>query len=168
MRDRTVDDGFDLSLLRHADAGDPNAWGGPENERPLSAEGRGQSAHLGRHLASIGFRVDVFLTSPKVRAAETAAIVGDLLGVRTHVDERLAEGVTLAVAEEILADSAPRGSALFIGHDPDFSELANELCGAQGLSLRKCALARLTVSRPLAPGRATLRWLLPPDALRET
>jgi phosphohistidine phosphatase len=85
MRDRPVDDGFDLSLLRHADAGEPDAGSGPEAARPLSAEGRGQSARLGRHLASIGFRVDVLVTSPKVRAAETAAIVGDLLGIRTHV-----------------------------------------------------------------------------------
>ena len=76
--------------------------------------------------------------------------------------------MTLAVVEGILADRTPRGSALLVGHDPDFSELVKELCGATGLSLRKCALARLTVSRPLAAGRATLRWLLPPEALRET
>jgi phosphohistidine phosphatase len=167
MRDKTVDDGFDLSFLRHADAGDPDAWSGPEAERPLSAEGRGQSGRLGRHLAAVGFTVDVLLTSPKVRAAQTATIVGDLVGVRPRVDERLAEGVTLAVVEQILAERGRLGSALLVGHDPDFSDLVNELCGASRLSLRKGALARLTVSRPLAGARATLRWLLPPDALRE-
>jgi phosphohistidine phosphatase len=165
MRDAIMDDGFDVSFLRHADAGDPDAWSGPEDERPLSAEGRGQSERLGRHLASIGFKVDALLTSPRVRATETATIVGDLLGVRPHVDQRLAEGVTLAVVEEILAERGRLGSALLVGHDPDLSDLVSELCGANGLSLRKGALARLTVSSPMAPGRATLRWLLPPDAL---
>jgi phosphohistidine phosphatase len=165
MRDAVTDDGFDLSLLRHADAGDPDAWGGPEGERPLSAEGRGQSERLGRHLAAVGFSVEALLTSPKVRARETATIVGDLLGVRPRVDERLAEGVTVAVVEAVLGDRGPRGSALLVGHDPDLTHLVRELCGAKGLSLRKCALARLTVSLPLGPGRATLRWLLPPDAL---
>jgi phosphohistidine phosphatase len=168
MRDAVMDDGFDLSFLRHADAGDPDAWSGPEDARPLSAEGRRQSEGLARHLAAAGFTVEVLLTSPKVRAVETATFVGDLLGVQPLVDERLAEGVTLAVVEEILAEHSRLGSALLVGHDPDFSAVVNELCGANGLSLRKGALARLSVTRPLAPGRAALRWLLPPDALLKT
>jgi phosphohistidine phosphatase len=165
MRDAITYDGFDLSFVRHGDAGDPDAWSGAENERPLSAEGRGQSERLGRHLAAVGFTVEALVTSPKVRARETATIVGDLLGVRPRVDERLAEGVTLEVVEQILAERGRLGSALLVGHDPEFSDVVSELCGANGLSLRKGALARLTVSRPLAAGRAKLRWLLPPDAL---
>lgn len=167
MRDASLYDRFDLSFLRHADAGDPDAWSGREDERPLSAEGRGQSERLGRHLAALGFSVEALLTSPKVRAVETATIVGERLGVRPQVAERLAEGVTVAVVEQILAGHGRLGSALLVGHDPDFSDLVSDLCGASGLSLRKGALARLDAPRPLAVGRATLRWLLPPDALIE-
>jgi len=158
-------DAFDLSFLRHADAGDPEAWSGREEERPLSAEGRHQAERLGRHLAAIGFRVDELFTSPKVRAAETAAIVGDLVGVRPRPEDRLAEGVTLAVVEAILVDHGRPAAVLLVGHDPDFSELVSELCGATGVSLRKGGLARLEAGWPLAAGRATLRWLIPPDAL---
>jgi phosphohistidine phosphatase len=166
MQDRMTDDErFDLSLLRHADAGSPEAWSGPEAERPLSAEGRRQSELLGSHLATIRFEVDLILTSPKARAAETAAIVGDLIGVPLRLDDRLAEGVTVAVAEAILADHPGVTSALLVGHDPDLSELLSALCGATGLDLRKAAIARLDVPRPLAAGGATLRWLLPPYAL---
>jgi phosphohistidine phosphatase len=168
MRDAIPEAGFDLSLLRHADAGDPDAWSGREDERPLSAEGRGQSERLGRHLAALGFTVEALLTSPKVRARETATIVGDLLGIRPRVDERLAEGVTVAVVERILAERGRLGSALLVGHDPDFSELVEELCGTARLRLSKGALARLDVSRPLAPLAGTLRWLISPDALPKT
>ena len=73
--------------------------------------------------------------------------------------------MTVAVAESILADQAGIASALLVGHDPDFSELVSELCGVDSLPLRKCALARLNVPRPLSAGGARLRWLLPPDAL---
>jgi hypothetical protein len=67
-------DTFDLSLLRRADAGDPDAWPRPEAEGPLTAEGRRHADLLGRHLASIGFTVDIILTSPKARATDTAAL----------------------------------------------------------------------------------------------
>ena len=63
-----------LHLLRHADAGDPEAWTGPDAVRPLSDKGRKQSKRLGDHLASIGFTADAIITSPKIRAEQTAEI----------------------------------------------------------------------------------------------
>lgn len=156
---------IDLYLLRHADAGDPEAWLGPDDERPLSAKGQRQAERLGRHLAATRFRVDALLTSPKVRAAETAAIVGDLVGERPRVDDRLAEGVDRETVREILADVLHPGAVMLVGHDPDFSAVLSELTGTE-LRMRKGALARLDVAADLPAGGATLRWLLPPDALR--
>ena len=54
---------------------------------------------------------------------------------------------------------------MIVGHDPDFTELVSELIGAPSLPMRKGALARLDAARPLRPGGAILRWLIPPDAL---
>ena len=56
---------------------------------------------------------------------------------------------------------------MLVGHDPDFSEVLSELCGATGLVMKKGALATLEIEPPLRPGSATLRWLLPPDLLTE-
>ena len=56
---------------------------------------------------------------------------------------------------------------MLVGHDPDFSELLSELCGATGLVMKKGALATLEIELPLRPGGATLRWLLPPELLTE-
>ena len=64
-----------LHLLRHAHAGDPERWHGDDAERPLSEKGRRQSERLGRLLAGVDEAPDLFISSPKVRARETAELV---------------------------------------------------------------------------------------------
>ena len=157
---------LDLSLLRHADAGDPYAWPGEDAARPLSAKGRRQAQRLGVHLARIGFEVDVILASPKLRALETATLVAEALGREPEVDDRLGSSLSIGLLNELLAGRDPGGSAMLVGHDPDFSDLLAELIGIEDLALRKGALARLDATWPLAAGTAVLRWLVPPDLLK--
>jgi phosphohistidine phosphatase len=154
----------DLYLLRHAHAGNPDAWTGDDAERPLSAKGRGQAERLGRYLASIGLKLDAIVTSPKVRACQTAEPVAAALGFKYITDERLAGHLDEAVLEAILQDAGGE-RVMLVGHDPDFSDVAASLSGVQDLSLKKGALARLEAERPLRPSGAVLRWLVPPDLL---
>ena len=154
-----------LDLLRHADAGDPEAWDRPDAERPLSDKGRKQARRLGDHLASIGFRADAIITSPKIRAAETAQLVAERIEGTVAEDERLADSFDLEIIEAILHDAGDPDEAMLVGHDPDFSELLSVLCAAAGVTMRKGAFARIEVDRPLRPGGGTLRWLIPPDAV---
>ena len=156
----------ELYLLRHAHAGDPSAWDGPDADRPLSDKGEGQSERLGAFLAGIGFRPDAVITSPKVRAARTAEIVAGHLGVGVAVDERLAGSLGLEAVEAILRDAGDPRRAVLVGHDPDFTDLVSELCGSREIPMRKGALARIDVERPVAAGRGVLRWLVPPDLLK--
>ena len=155
-----------LHLLRHAHAGDPFEWDGPDEARPLSPRGERQADRLGRFLAGIGFRTDAVITSPKVRAVQTAEIVAERLGVPVGRDDRLADDVGLAALEAILRDAGHPASPVLVGHDPDFSDLLVKLCGGLGVPMRKGAFARLDAERPFEPGRATLRWLIPPDLLK--
>ena len=155
-----------LDLLRHADAGDPEAWDRPDAERPLSDKGRKQAKRLGDHLAEIGFHAEAIVTSPKVRAAETAELVAERINGDVTEDERLAGSLDLDVIEAILHDAGDPAEAMLVGHDPDFSELMSVLCAATGVTMRKGALARIEVDRPLHSGGGTLRWLIPPDALK--
>ena len=154
-----------LHFLRHADAGDPVAWTGPDTARPLSDKGRKQAKRLGDHLASIGFTADAFITSPKIRAAQTAEIVAESLGARLSIDDRLAGGLEIDVLDAVLADAGDPARVVVVGHDPDFSELLSELVGTR-LEMKKGAFARVEIERPLRAGGGTLRWLLPPDALK--
>lgn len=154
-----------LHLLRHADAGDPEAWTGPDAARPLSDKGRNQSKRLGDHLAAIGFEADTFITSPKIRAAQTAEIVAEPLGTKVSIDDRLAGGLEIAALEAVLEDAGDPRRVVIVGHDPDFSELLSQLVGTQ-LEMKKGAFARVEIERPLRAGAGTLRWLLPPDSLK--
>jgi phosphohistidine phosphatase len=155
-----------LHLLRHADAGDPEAWTGPDAVRPLSDKGRKQSKRLGDHLASISFKVDAIITSPRIRAEQTAEIVAERIRAKVTVDDRLAHPFEVETVEAILGDAADPDVVVLVGHDPDFSETLSTLCGAR-LEMKKGAFARIEIDRPLRAGRGTLRWLIAPDALKE-
>jgi phosphohistidine phosphatase len=156
----------ELGLLRHAHAGDPAAWDRPDDLRPLTNRGQQQAERLGGFLAAAGFVPDAVLTSPRVRARETAELVADRLGVPVRIDERLGGFLDLATVEAILADAGRPARPVLVGHDPDFSDLLVLLTGSPGLRMRKGAFALLSVERPLTPGSAELRWLVPPDLLR--
>lgn len=155
---------MDLYLLRHAHAGNAAAWTGDDAERPLSAKGRQQAERLARFLTQIGLKLDVVVTSPKVRARQTAEPVAAALGVDHVADERLAGHLDETLLEAVIEDAGGE-RVMLVGHDPDFSELAASLSGARDLPLKKGALARFELSRPLEPGAAVLRWLIPPDLL---
>ena len=120
-----------LWLLRHADA----APGHPDDERPLTERGVHQAQAAGRALERLGVRIDVCLTSPKLRAVETARIVADRLGVEVRIDRRLA-------GEPFDAQELTTGldSALLVGHDPSFSITLHDLTGVQA-RLRKGGIA---------------------------
>lgn len=155
---------IELHLLRHADAGDPMAWPGDDADRPLSAKGRRQAARLGALLAAAGFLPDALLTSPKLRARETADAVANALGLDVVVDDRLAGALDLATIERIMADAGAR-RPLLVGHDPDFSWIASELSGAS-IEMKKGALVRIDAAA-LGEGEGSLRWLLPPGLVPE-
>lgn len=163
--DRQPGDGVELYLLRHAHAGDPETWSGDDDERPLTAKGRRQSERLGRFLGATRFQPDAILTSPKARARQTAEIVARRLHIDVTVDERLGSDLGLAGLDGVLGD-ADAARPVLVGHDPDFSALLAMLCGASRVPMKKGALCRIDVDRPLQPGAGVLRWLLPPDLLK--
>lgn len=156
---------LELCLLRHAHAGNALVWDGDDDLRPLTEKGRAQAERLGRLLVSAGFVPDAIVTSPLVRARETAEIVGGLLRVAPRIDVRLGRLTSFAELEGLLVDAGSPIRPLLVGHDPDFSELVSTLVGAP-IPMRKGSLARVDVEVPLQPGTGELRWLLPPDLLR--
>lgn len=157
----------ELYLLRHADAGDPMTWTGDDAERPLSSKGRRQAKRLGSLLAGIKLRPDVILTSPKLRAADTAKIVGKAVSVKPRKDDRLGSSVELGDLAGLLAANEQARRVVLVGHDPDFSTLASSLTGA-AIELKKGAIARIDLGDAgLRPGGGALRWLVPPSVLAD-
>ena len=163
-----MDDGaaaVELYLLRHADAGDPLTWPGPDAERPLSGKGKRQAERLAGWLLASGFAPDAIVSSPYRRAVQTARRVAEGLGLEVIVDERLAAHLDLATVERLLTDLGSPHRPVLVGHDPDFSALVASLCATRAAPVSKGALVRIDAPRPLTPGGGTLRWLVPPDAL---
>jgi phosphohistidine phosphatase len=114
-----------LYLVRHARA----AGGEPDDLRPLTAEGRADARALGERLARDGVRATAVISSPLLRARETAAELGRALGCEPEADERLAPGAT---AEAVRTTVAGRGDeVVVVGHQPDCGLIAAELSGEE-------------------------------------
>ena len=154
-----------LHLLRHAHAGDPMKWSGPDDVRPLSEKGRLQAERLGLLLADAAFEPDAIFSSPKLRALDTARLVATPLGMPIVVVEELGGPLDIESVEALLAGHGSPRRPLLVGHDPDFSELAAALIGVAELPLRKGTVIRIDFTGPLAPGAGILRWMLPPELL---
>ncbi|HEY1715612.1 MAG TPA: histidine phosphatase family protein [Solirubrobacteraceae bacterium] len=120
-----------LWLLRHADAAD----GPPDDERPLTERGVMQAQDAGHAMAALGVTVDTCLSSPKLRAMQTAQLVCASLGVEVTVDSRLA-GEPFDAYDLV----AGLGDTLLVGHDPSFTLTLHDLTGAQA-RMRKGGLA---------------------------
>ena len=135
-------------LLRHAEAED----GSPDAERPLTGKGKRQARVAGKALAKLGVKPAACLSSPKVRAAETAEIACKELGVDVELEPKLAGG-------PFDADSLVAGlgeDVLLVGHDPDFSMAVHTLTGAQ-VRMKKGGIAGID--------RGELRVLMRPAEL---
>jgi phosphohistidine phosphatase len=157
---------LELYLLRHAHAGNSASWDGPDSERPLSPKGRRQTERLGAFLAERGFAPDAIVTSPKVRARQTAEILADAIGIAFSVDDRLGGPLGAHTVGDI-AEHVGGTSVVLVGHDPDFSELCSSLSGAEYIPMKKGALARIDMALPVQPGGGVLRWLVPPELIAD-
>jgi phosphohistidine phosphatase len=114
-----------LVIVRHAEA----ASGEPDELRPLTAAGRDTARVLGQRLADEGLVPDAVLTSPLLRARETAQELARPAGLEAEPDERLAPGAT---AETVRAAAAERGeTVIVVGHQPDCSRVAAALGGGE-------------------------------------
>jgi phosphohistidine phosphatase len=121
-----------IYLLRHGDA---ERGDGDDAARRLTEKGQRQSKLAGQALSGLGTELDACLTSPKVRAAETARLACESLGIEPEIAEELREG-----GLDSLALAAGRGEAMLVGHEPDFSNEIARLTGARA-KLRKGGLA---------------------------
>ncbi len=125
-------------LIRHADAvaEDHNF---SDDTRWLSGAGRETAVCVGGKLRELGIEVGAILTSPLVRAVQTAEIIAGMLGYRSEI--RALEGLrpsgfpgqVARVVENVGEDVA------IVGHEPSISALGAALCGGRVFpSFRKC------------------------------
>jgi phosphohistidine phosphatase len=122
-------------LLRHGDAED--GAGKPDAERELTRKGERQSRQAGRALAGLGVKFEACVSSPRVRARQTAELACEELGADVELDERLAGGDF-----DPLDLASGRGEVLLIGHEPDLSRAIAIVTGSR-VKMKKGGLAAI-------------------------
>lgn len=145
-----------LYLLRHGKADWPN-WDKPDDERPLTQEGKDQVAAVARLLARLEISPAVF-TSPLPRASQTAEIAGKFFDRKVQVDNLLRPGFDAGKLKKLLKDF-PGDSLMIVGHEPDFTRIIFQMTGGT-TKLSKAGAALVEFDAPSMQGE--LRWLFPP------
>lgn len=138
----------------------------PDAARYLSARGRVSFREMARRFRDAGGLPTRILTSPFVRAVQTAEILSETLGYdgEVVVDPRLSPGFDIAMLGAVLADCPGDGEIALVGHEPDLGGILTRLLSLpEGYAMRKGAIAALDLPLAGDPLRAGLAWLLSGD-----
>jgi len=114
-----------LWVLRHGDAEDPTP-GMDDFDRPLTATGREEATAAGRALVATGAKPDLVLSSPRVRARQTAELATAELGVGFEVHEPLTGGFRAEDALSLI-EGRDGQTVLLVGHMPDLAIVVRDL-----------------------------------------
>jgi phosphohistidine phosphatase len=157
---------MDLYLIRHAHAIDGAAL--RDEDRPLSAHGRRQALDVGAALAKEGVHFGLVVTSPLVRAVETASLIAVAsrydAGLEV-VDPLRPEGSYKALVREVIEPALSRKLVLaLVGHEPSIGHALSKALQQKGLTLSKGAVVRLRLTSVDQP--AELVWALSPHSLQ--
>jgi phosphohistidine phosphatase len=160
---------YELYLIRHAVAEERgDAWP-DDTKRPLTDEGAAKMRKASRGLARLDVSFDVILSSPLVRARQTADIVAAASDVTPPIVtiESLAPGGSYQALAADLARHVRRRRIALVGHEPGIGELAARLIGSRvPIAFKKGAVCRIDVESlpPADPG--SLHWFMTTRILR--
>ncbi|HSY17919.1 MAG TPA: phosphohistidine phosphatase SixA [Candidatus Acidoferrales bacterium] len=166
---------MNLYILRHGIASDPGEDGLPKRlpdaERPLSMKGKQRLGDVTWAMRKMELTFDAVLSSPLLRARQTAQMVTEALGAEHKIvfsDHLAPEGSPKALIEQVNGLQAPLENVLLVGHEPYLSRFIALLTTGgttAEIDLRKGGLARLEVAELRYARCATLRWLVTPKQM---
>ncbi|HWO01952.1 MAG TPA: phosphohistidine phosphatase SixA [Blastocatellia bacterium] len=164
---------MELYLIRHGLAqqlGLKNDF--TDEKRTLTSEGRDRMREVARGLRKLGVQLDLLLTSPLVRATETAEIVADALGISKKEivqTDNLAPGASVdQLFAEIKSHTGVESVGL-VGHQPDLGEMLAKIVQANNKSsidLKKGSACCINVVETVPSLHGQLVWLMTPKQLR--
>lgn len=154
-------------FVRHASAGQHKADPAKDEKRPLDNDGIEQCTTMGRALAALETHVDLILSSPLKRAAQTASLIANELGYEEKIvlTPALRPDANYAKFTALLEGHTHHEAIMVTGHNPNLSEFLGRLIGGgsrAGMDLKKGAIARVEVDRR----RGILHWMITPKLVR--
>ena len=161
---------MDLLILRHGESGRRSNLES-DFKRSLTVEGNQEIIEISNGLKSLNIKLDHILTSPLLRAKQTAEIVAKSLKFKSKIEETDSlkpEGNKLefySVLSKLKQDSV----VLVVGHEPYLSEMIGEAISQSEcrINLKKAGLARIRVIQTLPKIKGDLRWLLTSKQLKK-
>jgi phosphohistidine phosphatase len=153
-------------FLRHGIAVGPESWSGDDADRPLTREGCSRMEREAKAIESLCLDLDCIVTSPLLRAKQTAQIVAQRLEMQAKVleDSRLAGGFGTESLGAILLAHAGASAIMLVGHEPSMSATIGRIIGTARVELKKAALAGVDLPDP-GKIAGTLFCLIPPKVL---
>jgi phosphohistidine phosphatase len=162
---------MEVVFLRHGLAADREEWKGTDEDRPLTAEGVDRTKEVVRGLRALKVRPDAILSSPLLRARETAEIAKK--GLITDAKVELADELTSSAAPDQLiarlTDLAEKPVVLCVGHEPHISTTISAMVSgrtAASFDVKKAGACCIRFTGIPKAGAGTMLWLLPPKFLR--
>ncbi|HEX8984994.1 MAG TPA: histidine phosphatase family protein [Bryobacteraceae bacterium] len=153
-----------IYILRHGIA-EGRRTGLDDAKRALTEDGKAKLRQVLDRAAAAKVTPSVILTSPYLRAEQTARMAAEVLGRKTVVQtEALLPGSSPENVWREIRAHAKKSSLLLAGHEPLLSETASWLLGAGGtiIDLKKGAMLSIAVDTLKKPQRGVLEWLLTP------
>jgi phosphohistidine phosphatase len=155
-------------FLRHASAGERLSNPKKDEKRALDRAGMEQCGDVGRALLALDVQVDMIISSPLKRSAQTAALVGNEIGYegKLQFDDGLRPAATFVEFRKLLDKCARYETIMVVGHNPNLSEFLGRAISETGceasVELKKGAVARVEMGR----SSAALHWCITPKVVR--
>ena len=154
-----------LWIVRHAIAADLSAEILTDYDRPLTDKGRRKFRVLAQALAMEGYKPDLILSSPLLRAVQTAEILRDSMKLpdkQVEIEPMVGPGVDLARVLDSMRDREPVEALAIVGHEPDMSRNTSLLIGGGQVDFGKGNIACIEFDRFPSVGSGRLRWFVRP------
>ena len=161
---------MNLYLMRHAIAADADE-NTQDNQRALTEKGRKKLGKIARNLEKLDLSFDLILTSPYLRARQTADVVADEFEIRPGLVQESENLTPLGFGDKLVDEiksREPVENLLIVGHEPFISQIIGMLLAGDSslnIDMKKAGLCKLSIEN-LSYGRcATLEWLMTPAQL---
>ena len=146
-----------LYFVRHAEASYDAL---SDHERALTKRGMKRTEAAAQVMANLNLRPSVLYSSPRVRALQTAEIIGKALEMKVTIDDGVNFGFDVKSVKNLIRPYNEDDEIMFVGHNPSISEVVAHLSGAN-VSMKKGGLARIDLYSPTS-ARGELVWLIAP------
>jgi len=150
---------MDIYIVRHGDAAGFQGYVS-DAERPLTDAGVQRMQLAGHGLERLGVKPEFILSSPLVRARQTAELIAVALGMEEEVQTRaeLSPGCEIIELERVLETLPDVKSVMLVGHQPDCGLMIDLLCGLAGTPMKPGTVVLIHLREGVAPGSGTLVW----------